>query len=468
MPSNVNNCDLIIIDTSVLLNLYDFSYQTLLDVLSILEIRKDKIWLPNQVLKEFKKNEYKKEKVFGHYLAIRTDLNTQCENFKKKFKNSLKIYRRKRFPALQNLEKQLDINIANLLGEIKNYKKITLSEEQEYKRFHEEEGVSKFIETLVQAQNIGNPYSIEELLKIYVEGEKRYKYKLPPGYMDDKIHNEKGKEAPEKFGDLLVWKQILDKVKNNTLNILFISNDKKEDWINNNTLREELLLEFKQHSPNSSLEYLTLENFLEEVDDMLSHFKTKVEVNPNNFITSLYNSDTTFKSNLNIFFQDVIDNDLNTFLQNETSIKIDNFNAEYNNDSISFDTYSIDFESQSIFLEAEIALNIDGIINNFENFSCVGNFFIEFIIEVNEENTNYSDIEISFISFHADNIKFGGKDVCPICNTKEGIYEHENGEYICEDCSPSLFCCPECGRHFNNSDSNIAGGICRDCFSEKD
>jgi hypothetical protein len=75
---------------------------------------------------------------------------------------------------------------------------------------------------------------------LYKEGEERYKVKRPPGYLDkDKglgknereSHMYNGLVLSKKYGDLIVWKQILRYVKNeNIKHVIFVTDDSDEDW----------------------------------------------------------------------------------------------------------------------------------------------------------------------------------------------------------------------------------------------
>ena len=79
-----------------------------------------------------------------------------------------------------------------------------------------------------------NKFSEEELKKIFEDGKIRYEKKIPPGYKDIKPKNPKESEESEdnnkKYGDLVIWKEILLIGKEKNRNIIFVSNDKKEDW----------------------------------------------------------------------------------------------------------------------------------------------------------------------------------------------------------------------------------------------
>lgn len=72
--------------------------------------------------------------------------------------------------------------------------------------------------------NVGGNYEKQKLEEIKKEGSDRYEKKIPPGFKD--------KEKPEdkKYGDLILWKQIIDKAIDTKKPIILISGDVKEDW----------------------------------------------------------------------------------------------------------------------------------------------------------------------------------------------------------------------------------------------
>ncbi len=65
-----------------------------------------------------------------------------------------------------------------------------------------------------------------ELGQVYIEGENRYKDNIPPGFKDNK------KEGNEKFGDLVVWKQIMAHVNrlDSKKDVILVIDDGKDDW----------------------------------------------------------------------------------------------------------------------------------------------------------------------------------------------------------------------------------------------
>lgn len=84
------------------------------------------------------------------------------------------------------------------------------------------------LETFKKYLQVGREYSFEEIIKITHEGKHRYEFDIPPEYGDWKKEK---KEGIQIFGDLIIWKQILEYAKEVKKGIVFICNDVvKGDW----------------------------------------------------------------------------------------------------------------------------------------------------------------------------------------------------------------------------------------------
>lgn len=93
---------------------------------------------------------------------------------------------------------------------------------------------------------IGKEPTPDELEKLYKDGEARYQRLIPPGFEDAK----KPKEA-RKYGDLVLWRQLMEIAKQAASPVIFVTDDRKEDWwqiVNGETIgpRPELRQEFKR------------------------------------------------------------------------------------------------------------------------------------------------------------------------------------------------------------------------------
>ena len=71
---------------------------------------------------------------------------------------------------------------------------------------------------------VGKKPTEERLAAIRKEGEERYAKKIPPGFEDAK------KTEGDKFGDLIIWKEMLEKAKADQRPMIFVTDDGKSDW----------------------------------------------------------------------------------------------------------------------------------------------------------------------------------------------------------------------------------------------
>jgi len=94
---------------------------------------------------------------------------------------------------------------------------------QEHPDLLEDDHLRDTITSLLEGK-VGSPYSQEQLDEIYKRGKTRYERKIPPGYLDV------NKEGVRKYGDLVLWFQVIDKVKETKEPIILVTDDRKEDW----------------------------------------------------------------------------------------------------------------------------------------------------------------------------------------------------------------------------------------------
>ena len=104
----------------------------------------------------------------------------------------------------------------------------------------------------------------DDIAKYEEEGKSRYEKKVPPGFMD----NEK---RDNKYGDFIIWKEILNYVSAKKVDICFVSRDLKKDWLEKyegRTLcpRYELQREFQLVAPDNYFKAVTLDRMMELLD----------------------------------------------------------------------------------------------------------------------------------------------------------------------------------------------------------
>lgn len=235
---------LFIFDTNVLLDLYRYSEGTVQSLLKIMESLEGRIWIPYQVSIEYHKNLNKI--ISGQVKRYSDSIKTLLE-FKKQ------IDEKRSHPFL---EKELHQEINSFC---EKFDSVLDAKKKQVKNLILNNPIKEKLADLLE-DTLGEKFSDEELKKIYEEGEIRFSKRIPPGYQDAKKGN------PDKFGDLVVWKEILKKNKSEDRPIVFVTADTKEDWFLDElgmTIgpRPELIDELRKEKNNIFYCYAT-DNFL--------------------------------------------------------------------------------------------------------------------------------------------------------------------------------------------------------------
>lgn len=209
---------LFVFDANVLLDLYRLSRKTSDTLIKILEKVKEKnqLWMPYQIGFEFHKdrrdvietelNEYKR---LSAYFSEKF-LSDSKEAFNQYCNSHPLIKSEKYTDQIEMLGKKISKSIKRLEEKHPNYTK-------------NDPIMDKVTE--LYSDCVGDAFTEEELKEIFREGAERYTRKTPPGYMDDK-----NKKEPDKYGDLVIWKQLINKSKTDQKPIIFVTRDTKEDW----------------------------------------------------------------------------------------------------------------------------------------------------------------------------------------------------------------------------------------------
>lgn len=202
-----------IYDTNVLLNLYRYSENTQKVFIDILQQLKTRSWIPFLVAEEFFKN--------------RLEVIKEQENLYEKIQKIINFEKTK--TELQNYKDRhfsIDINeILSIIDEASNKinTKLEESKKKDIKYIDTDVVLDKLLE--IFHKNIGEPLTDQELEEKYKKGKKRYDLKIPPGYMDAK-----DKPGNEKYNDYIIWSEVISYAQNMKKNIIFVTDDRKEDW----------------------------------------------------------------------------------------------------------------------------------------------------------------------------------------------------------------------------------------------
>ncbi len=256
---------LLVVDTNILLDLYRLGKESRKDLKKSIEFFGERIWLPYQASLEFHRNREKIIKQLG---------GSKFEDFKKllndkvvpDLKDAFKDFQRHPCIDYGYIEKRIERFKEELEKKVDAWKK-------EYPFDVENDNVLEWITNKYDGK-VGDDFTTKELLDIYTEGAVRYRAQVPPGYKD--ANDKDKKEAGERYvyGDLIIWKSVLAKAKKDKVDIVFLTNDNKEDWYEKykgqtKGPRFELFREFHKETEQDII-ILTEASFLKEMKEKKS------------------------------------------------------------------------------------------------------------------------------------------------------------------------------------------------------
>lgn len=220
-------------DTNFLLNLYRYSESSREDLFEIIKKLNSRIFITNQVVFEFSKNRYE-------------NLNDIIKSNRDFLKNIEKISDELSSNGSPFLSKLLTDKFSDLIVEINS----EISENiKTFESYFSTDTIFDQINKIFN-KKVLEEFTDEQILNIEKVGDIRYSNKVPPGYMDSK-------KPENKFGDLIIWNEIINFSKNKAVSVVFISDDSKEDWIwklkDGKAIgaRPELIQEFIKETNNS-------------------------------------------------------------------------------------------------------------------------------------------------------------------------------------------------------------------------
>lgn len=219
-----------VLDTNILLNLYRYPMVARNELLDVFRRLQDQLWIPFHVGLEFQRNRI--GVIAGQqrsFSEVKAALDSGVQTMSQKLS------------ALQLTNRHSIIDAAPFLTEIESSVSAFKARLDNLKGT-DDVGLDKDIIRdqldVILKGRIGEAPKSEELAKIQKEGEIRFKHEMPPGYEDavkDKRQSASfmygGQQYESKYGDLIVWKQLINHAKAKSIKkIIFLTDDEKEDW----------------------------------------------------------------------------------------------------------------------------------------------------------------------------------------------------------------------------------------------
>lgn len=246
--------DVFSFDANVLLNLYRYTPKTRDAFFVVLEKLKDRVWISYQAAFEYQRNRLK---VIHTQKEAYDEIRKLLEKKKSEIEGKLNEF--KRHPYLKTEELKIQINSA-----FDSINKDIFRLEKSHPNYMDNDPIWDRLTKLL-LDKVGDDFTSEELEKLFRDGKKRYDEEVPPGYMDKSSKKDSGNRSL--YGDLIVWKQTIRYAKDKSSSLIFVTDDRKEDWwykFQGKTIgpKPELIKEFKEET-GKQINIYQADNFLE-------------------------------------------------------------------------------------------------------------------------------------------------------------------------------------------------------------
>ncbi|MFK5708556.1 PIN-like domain-containing protein [Lysinibacillus boronitolerans] len=486
-----DNCCLIF-DTNIYLNLYEYSPETTDFFVNLCGRVKNNLYLPSTVKREFDSNHQSSlSRQRNKFKNAVSNLNNPLNQMEAKLTRQFEILRSFNFPSIDELQEVINTDIATLKSTLNTY----IEEHEEFEeingRFLDNDIINELICELIETGRMLEAFTVEEIYQLCSDGEKRYRNKVPPGYKDDE--KKKGVSA---YGDFLIWKEALNFCLANRKNLIFVTDDIKEDWykIENSRrigFRDELIQEFKRITSYEVIGVTSNELFSELADiygeEIPSPAEWVIGYDVENYL------DAVSDSGIYTDIEEILLNSMEDYIDTSTLSYYDGSNFEYREDSFEITYVSGEFEgyvdgTARYLLKFSVKAKCDTneyhgrdmdtrevILSPARFHDIEGDFDVHLTRNIDsyldywaEENL-YDEIEIIDGLFIETSV-VRSEDLCIECGTRQGIYLDYNNEPICERCMTNNEygeVCTSCGRKIP-IEFMFDGSTCMACSNEDD
>jgi hypothetical protein len=199
------------LDANVLLNIYRYGDSTRDDLFKVLNGLKGRVWVPFQAAREF----------YRRRIDVIQEQRSKYTELEETLEHSLKALRSGGFKKSAFLK--LDQVEAVLRPAIDQARQIVATQREEHPNLiHDDAFLERLVNTI--GSHIGAEPEQATFDKRCTDAQARIDKLQPPGYRDAK------KPVPERYGDVLIWYELLDHAEATKKPVIFVTDDDKEDW----------------------------------------------------------------------------------------------------------------------------------------------------------------------------------------------------------------------------------------------
>ncbi len=486
----LDNGGVIVFDTNVYLNIYDRSPEYSNFSLKVIESIMDKVWMPCTVKREFGRNH---RACFGRQ---RKKVENACAKLKQhidaasdKIAHQCKVIKTFEFPDIDSIQARINEHLDSAKSIIQDYSEEHAILEMINDANMQEDAVAAYVADIVNGGRLLSEFTAEELYALAQEGDKRYIGKTPPGFKDD------GKQSGlDKYGDYFIWEQTMRWAKENNLAVIFVTDDTKNDWYQQNG--DELVFHdalVKEFADRVGTEFVGTNSrtFFDVISDIKHIDKPNalicaLEFTTEKYIQELVDEEIIYDcvEYLTFSYEDFVDMETLTASATEgLDISEDILEAEYvdyeigeivDDEIIYYLIYRIKTTATSYEYWGRDDDTKDVVRSDGRIHKLAGEVVVEVKRKIDEDlildgSSAYSDVRL--ISGDLKEYEaYDKEELCVQCGRKPGDFQNYNGEPICEDCMkvdvegeictycgrkiPSEFmysdnCCEKCAKLYN-------------------
>ncbi|MGJ4929736.1 PIN-like domain-containing protein [Bradyrhizobium sp. HKCCYLS2038] len=200
-------------DANILLHLFRYGANTTAQVLDVFERLKPRVWVPYRVAYEFHR---RWRDVDQANRDSYDKLSKEIEALGRKLSGLFDEYTRHQTIDAQKEKDEVDKFVKGFVDRIE-------ASRAKHPKLEDAYAVLNKLSDLV-GDSVGVGPSDEQFAKLVEEGRRRFEKSIPPGLRDNK------KEGGDAYGDYFIWKEALDRAKNQQKPIIIITDDVKDDW----------------------------------------------------------------------------------------------------------------------------------------------------------------------------------------------------------------------------------------------
>lgn len=219
---------LFVFDTNCLLNLYRCEDHTREEILKVMKAIAHRIWIPFQVGFEYQRS---RRSIISDSITSLRKIQQGLQNICNDNILSHGSVKKHLYNSLSNEALELQLQLKEPIESFINEKITPRIESKVMISTHD--FIRDEVDSIV-SDNVGALPTQDDIDAINREGELRYEKRIPPGFKDGAkkdISFFSGIYFQDKYADLYLWKEIINKAKSEQIkSVIFVCDDAKEDW----------------------------------------------------------------------------------------------------------------------------------------------------------------------------------------------------------------------------------------------